>query len=111
MNGGPFGGLDLDLVYPTGKQFDPLGLADDPDMAAELKVKETRKGRVAMLSMFGYYVQAAVTDASLTTGPLSTLVATVGTARGVQRTPKPSSACARLRCSTIAGLCWVLSGA
>ena len=61
VNGGPFGGRDLDLVYPSAKRFDPVGLADDRDMAAELKVKEITKGRLAMLSMFGYYVQAAVT--------------------------------------------------
>ena len=60
VNGGPFGGRDLNLVNPSGKQFDPLGLADDPDTAAELKVKETQKGPLAMLSLFGYYVQAAV---------------------------------------------------
>ena len=58
VNGGPFGGRDLDLVYPSGKQFDPLGFADDPDTAAELN--ENKKGRLAMLSLFGCYVQAAV---------------------------------------------------
>ena len=64
VNGGPFGGRDLDLVYPSGKQFDPLGLADDPDTASELNLKEIRKGRLAMVSLFGYYVQAAVTGQS-----------------------------------------------
>lgn len=72
---GTFFGLEaalegLEPGYPGGPLLNPLGLAKDIRNANELKLKEIKNGRLAMVAMLGIFVQANVTH----TGPISNLV-------------------------------------
>ncbi|KAG9450876.1 hypothetical protein H6P81_010841 [Aristolochia fimbriata] len=72
---GTFFGLEaalegLEPGYPGGPLLNPLGLAKDINTAHDLKLKEIKNGRLAMVAMLGFMVQAQVTHA----GPVDNLI-------------------------------------
>merc|ERR1712187_142831 len=50
-----------DPAYPGGPIFNILGMGSDENAMNDLKLKEIKNGRLAMLAMFGYGAQAVLT--------------------------------------------------
>jgi light-harvesting complex II chlorophyll a/b binding protein 7 len=62
--------LPGDKNYPGGWLFDPLNLSSDPKTYEEMRVREIKNGRLAMVAWVGFAVQAATTGQ----GPLENVV-------------------------------------
>lgn len=63
--------LPGDKNYPGGWLFDPLGLSNNPESYENMRVREIKNGRLAMVAWLGFFAQAAVTRQ----GPLTNLAA------------------------------------
>ncbi|CAM6092467.1 unnamed protein product [Calypogeia fissa] len=59
-----------DPVYPGGPLFNFLGLGKDEKSMMDLKLKEVKNGRLAMLAIVGYFIQAIFTGV----GPFQNLL-------------------------------------
>lgn len=63
-----------DPAYPGGPFFNPLGFGKDEKSMNDLKLKEIKNGRLAMLAILGYFIQAIVTGV----GPFQNLIDHLG---------------------------------
>lgn len=59
-----------DPAYPSGPLFNPHGFGKDEKSMKDLKLKEVKNGRLAMLSILGYFIQGLVTGV----GPFENLL-------------------------------------
>ncbi|CAK7337154.1 unnamed protein product [Dovyalis caffra] len=59
-----------DPAYPGGPLFNPLGFGKDEKSLKDLKLKEVKNGRLAMLAILGYFIQGLVTGV----GPFQNLL-------------------------------------
>ncbi|CAN6450554.1 unnamed protein product [Victoria cruziana] len=59
-----------DPAYPGGPFFNPLGFGKDEKSMKDLKLKEVKNGRLAMLAVLGYFIQGLVTGV----GPFQNLL-------------------------------------
>lgn len=59
-----------DAAYPGGPLFNFLGLGKDEKSMREMKVKEVKNGRLAMMAIVGLFIQALVTGK----GPVQNLI-------------------------------------
>eukprot|EP01025_Chloroclados_australasicus_P029479 TRINITY_DN29479_c0_g1_i1.p1 TRINITY_DN29479_c0_g1~~TRINITY_DN29479_c0_g1_i1.p1 ORF type:complete len:330 (-),score=36.41 TRINITY_DN29479_c0_g1_i1:364-1353(-) len=62
--------LPGDKNYPGGKLFDPLGLSENPAAFEELRIKEIKNGRLAMVAWLGLATQAVITQK----GPIQNII-------------------------------------
>ena len=96
VNGGP-AGEGLDPLYP-GESFDPLGLADDPDAFAELKVKEIKNGRLVS-SRFCFLADLHHASSAIMVPPLRNLALPSCSDSSVLRSRKAEDAVQYARCA------------